>query len=70
MSRAGWWLAQAARLIGGPLPLSRDAHVPSVVTVTEDVATQRPALDAALRAAQRLSAGRAFLEALRRPDRA
>ncbi len=39
MSRAGWWLAQAARLIGGPLPLSRDAHVPSVVTVTEDVAT-------------------------------
>jgi hypothetical protein len=40
MSRAGWWLAQAARLIGGPLPLSRDAHVPSVVTVTEDIATK------------------------------
>jgi Domain of unknown function (DUF4166) len=39
MSRAGWWLAQAARLIGGPLPLTRDAHVPSVVTVTEDIAT-------------------------------
>jgi hypothetical protein len=39
MSRAGWWLAQVARLIGGPLPLSRDAQVPSVVTVTEDVAT-------------------------------
>jgi hypothetical protein len=39
MSRAGWLLAQAARLIGGPLPVSRDAHVPSVVTVTEDVAT-------------------------------
>ena len=35
MSRAGWWLAQAARLIGGPLPLTCDAHVPSVVTVTE-----------------------------------
>ena len=39
MSRAGWWLAQAARLIGGPLPLTRSAHsacthVPSVVTVT------------------------------------
>jgi hypothetical protein len=39
MSRLGWWLAQAARLIGGPLPLTRDAHVPSVVTVTEDIAT-------------------------------
>jgi uncharacterized protein DUF4166 len=38
MSRAGWLLAQAARLIGGPLPISRDAHTPSVVTVTEDVA--------------------------------
>src|SRR5690242_15034491 len=36
MSRAGWWLAQAARLVGGPLPTSRSAHVPSVVTVTED----------------------------------
>ena len=40
MSRAGWWLAQAARLIGGPLPTSRDAHVPSIVTVTEDIATK------------------------------
>jgi len=39
MSAAGFLLAQAARLIGGPLPLSRDAHVPSVVTVTEDAAT-------------------------------
>ena len=48
MSRAGWWLAQAARLIGGPLPLTRDAvrstrvptvHAASVVTVTEDMAT-------------------------------
>jgi len=40
MSRAGWLLAQAARLIGGPLPLVRDAHVPSVVTVTEDMASK------------------------------
>ena len=40
MSGAGWLLAQAARLIGGPLPISRDAHTPSVVTVTEDVATK------------------------------
>ena len=39
MSRAGWWLAQAARLVGGPLPTTRNAHVPSVVTVTEDRAT-------------------------------
>jgi hypothetical protein len=39
MNLAGWLLAQAARLIGGPLPVSRDTHVPSVVTVTEDVAT-------------------------------
>src|SRR5581483_8811290 len=40
MSRAGWLLAQAARLIGGPLPLVRDVRFPSVVTVTEDIATQ------------------------------
>ena len=39
MSRIGWCLAQVARLIGGPLPTSTDARVPSVVTVTEDVAT-------------------------------
>jgi hypothetical protein len=36
MARRGWWLAQAARLIGGPLPAARSAHLPSVVTVTED----------------------------------
>jgi hypothetical protein len=38
-SRIGWWLAQVARLIGGPLPISTDTHVPSIVTVTEDAAT-------------------------------
>ena len=38
LSRAGWWLAQIARLIGGPLPLSAEARVPSVVSVTEDMA--------------------------------
>lgn len=38
-SRPGWWLAQIARLIGGPLPISADTHVPSIVTVTEDAAT-------------------------------
>lgn len=36
MSRAGYLLAQAARLIGAPLPLTRDTQVPAVVTVTED----------------------------------
>src|SRR5262245_22346794 len=36
MSRRGWWLAQLARLIGGPLPLWHCVHVPAVVTVTED----------------------------------
>jgi uncharacterized protein DUF4166 len=40
MSRAGWWLAQAARLIGSPLPLTRDVHLPSVVTVTEGMGGQ------------------------------
>ena len=39
MSRCGWWLAQAARLIGGPLPLYREPGVASVVTVTEDGAS-------------------------------
>jgi hypothetical protein len=38
-SRTGWWLAQIARLIGGPLPISTDTQVPSIVTVTEDAAT-------------------------------
>jgi hypothetical protein len=38
-SRSGWWLAQIARPIGGPLPISTDTHVPSIVTVTEDAAT-------------------------------
>lgn len=39
MNFAGFVLAQLARIIGGPLPLSRDTDVPSVVTVTEDMAT-------------------------------
>ena len=51
MSRAGWCLVQLARLIGGPLPLTRDvgplagarssaARVPSVVTVTPGMGGQ------------------------------
>jgi hypothetical protein len=39
-SRAGRCLAQIARLFGGPLPLSQDAGVPAIVTVTEDIATK------------------------------
>lgn len=39
ISRAGRLLAQLARLIGGPLPLSRDSGVASVVSVTEERAT-------------------------------
>jgi len=38
LSRAGWWLAQALRIIGAPLPTGTDARVPGVVTVTEDMA--------------------------------
>jgi hypothetical protein len=38
-SRAGWWLVQAARLIGGPLPTGHETHVPMIVTVTEDAAS-------------------------------
>src|SRR5688500_4908429 len=36
MSRTGWLLAQLMRLVGAPLPLSRDTFVPAVVSVSED----------------------------------
>lgn len=39
MSATGWLLAQAARLIGGPLPTRRDVFVPAAVAVTEDPAS-------------------------------
>jgi uncharacterized protein DUF4166 len=39
LSRAGWWLAQLARLVGGPLPTSEDTGVPMIVAVTEDAAS-------------------------------
>jgi len=38
-SRLGWWLAQATRLIGGPLPTGGETGVPVVVAVTEDAAS-------------------------------
>lgn len=37
MTFAGWIAAQLARLVGSPLPRWRDAHVPAVVAVTEDM---------------------------------
>jgi hypothetical protein len=39
-SRSGWWLAQLARLIGGPLPTGSATGVPMIVAVTEDAATR------------------------------
>ena len=39
MSRSGWLLAQACRVIGAPLPLERGGGVAAVVSVTEDRAS-------------------------------
>ncbi|WP_204309366.1 hypothetical protein, partial [Enterobacter cloacae] len=36
ISRAGWLLAQGARLIGAPLPLGTDIGVSASVSVTAD----------------------------------
>ena len=36
VSRGGWWLAQAARAVGGPLPLVYERGAPMIVAVTED----------------------------------
>ena len=38
-SRIGWWLAQVARVIGGPLPTAAETEVPMIVAVTEDAAS-------------------------------
>jgi hypothetical protein len=38
-TRTGWWLAQIARVIGGPLPTGSETGVPMIVAVTEDAAT-------------------------------
>ena len=35
-SAVGWLFAQGLRLVGAPLPLSRDADVPALVCVSED----------------------------------
>ena len=37
-SAFGWTLAQAARLIGAPLPVGGETGVPAIVTVSEDMA--------------------------------
>ena len=39
ISPAGFWFAQLARLIGGPLPTRADLGVPMIVAVTEDAAS-------------------------------
>ncbi|WP_395613299.1 DUF4166 domain-containing protein [Allosphingosinicella sp.] len=39
MNLAGLLLAQLCRLIGGPLPLTRDADQPALVSITEDAAS-------------------------------
>ena len=39
MNLAGRILARLCRLIGGPLPLTRDADLPALVSVTEDAAS-------------------------------
>ena len=43
LSRWGWWLAQAGRLLGGPLRLDRDGDLPCLVTVGEDTDDGRQA---------------------------
>ena len=35
-SALGWLFAQALRLVGAPLPISRDSDLPAVVSVSED----------------------------------
>jgi hypothetical protein len=40
MTRAGWWLAHAARLFGGPFPVTRNRHEACAVAVTEDRAAR------------------------------
>ena len=69
-SRAGWWLAQIARLIGGPLPTGTETGVPMVVTVTEDAASGGQIWTRICARTQRLSAGDPFRETFRRADRA
>ena len=70
MSVAGWLLAQALRLIGGPLPTARCAHVPSVVTVTEDKASGGQIWTRIYARRKGFPQVVHSVQALRRPDRA
>ena len=60
MNLAGRLLAHAARLIGAPLPTSRDVDVPAAVSVTEDPASGGQFWTRHLRPQPRLSAGDPF----------
>src|SRR5260370_8826306 len=40
-SRIGWWLAQVARVIGGPLPTRAETQVPMIVAVAGHPADPR-----------------------------
>ena len=69
-SRAGWWLAQLARIIGGPLPTGRRDRCADGRDGDRGCGERRPDLDPHLRAQQRLSASHPFRETFRRADRA
>ncbi|MGY4376968.1 hypothetical protein ACVWZ3_004607 [Bradyrhizobium sp. i1.3.6] len=69
-SDIGWWFAQAARLIGGPLPTGRDTGVPMIVTVTEDGGTGGQTWTRICARKRGFSASDPFRQAFRRSDRA
>src|ERR1700730_7538394 len=44
-SRIGWWLAQIARVVGGPLPTRGGAKGPVIVTGEGDAGPRGPNMD-------------------------